>query len=212
MRVLLYGILASAIAIPVCAEVYEVEAEFDEDATFVDFAGDFGTDFNAEFYLGNIHVGMHKEARVLFVTPEHYATDSVDFDVTTIEGDSKGSLTCDNNLVGMFQFIDIFPADDCEVKVNFELSTNVQDRLSHGLIKAKDFIPVAIGVKEGGSIITTKHTSGAPGDIAYFDQTDIGWKLDYDESTKTVTVTGMADVAYMGIEDGNFDIGVVIWK
>ncbi len=211
MRVLLYGALALAIAIPVFGTPYEMEVEFGEDATFVDFTGDFGGDYNASVYLSNIYVGIEKDAKVLFVTPEHYENDSTEFEIVTIDGDAVG-VTCGTNLVGMFQFVDIYPADDCEITVKFELTKNLKVRIINGFLKTKEFVPVGGGVKNVGSIVSKKYAGGGPNKASYFEQTGVGWSIDYDADNDYVTLKGKIDQAYVDIESGCFDVGVATWK
>jgi len=72
MRTILYGFLGLVVAFPAFAAPYEMNVDFDKDSMFVDFEGDFGDDYNASVYLSNIYVGIEKDAKVYFVTPEHY--------------------------------------------------------------------------------------------------------------------------------------------
>ena len=211
MRVILYGALALAIAIPAFAAPYEMEVKFDKDATFVDFAGDFGGDYNASVYLSNIYVGKEKKAKVFFVTPEHFENNPTEFEIVTIEGDHKG-VTCGTNLIGMFQFVDIYPDEGCEISVKFELTKNLKVRIANGFTKPGNFIPVGGGVKNVGSVISKKYAGGGPAKASYFDQTEAGWAVKYDADTGFVTLDGKIDQAFVDIESGCFDVGVATWK
>lgn len=211
MRATLYSALALAIAIPAFVAAYEMEVEFGEDATFVDFEGNFGDDYNASVYLSNIYVGIEKDARVLFVTPEHYENKPTEFSIVNIDGDAVG-VTCGTNLIGMFQFVDIYPADDCEISVKFELTKNLKVRIANGFLKTKDFVPIGGGVKNVGSVISKKYAGGGPGKTSYFEQTGVGWTIAYDADSGYVTLKGEIDQAYVDIESGCFDVGIATWK
>jgi hypothetical protein len=149
--------------------------------------------------------------RKYFSLPRSTTKTTLEFEIVTVDGDNIG-VTCGTNLIGMFQFVDIYPADDCTITARFKLTKNLKTRIENGFLKTKDFVPVGGGVKNVGSIISKKYCGGGPDKAAYFEQTGVGWTVSYDADSSYVTLNGKIDQAYIDIESGCFDVGVATWK
>lgn len=190
------------------ADPYEQTVKFgDEKWTTLEVKFD---EAGATAYLSSVYTGQVKKGKVLFANDENLTPKYDTFKVTTIEGDSK-EMAADDNVVGMFQFVNLYPeTDKCEFTLTFPVSKELKQRLSYGLVSAANFVPVGGEVKNMGSVVSSKDAKD-PGYVDYMDQTDIGWTVSYDKDAGTVTVKGTSK-AYIDFDSACFDIGVVIVK
>ncbi|MCK5642767.1 MAG: hypothetical protein KAJ19_18305, partial [Gammaproteobacteria bacterium] len=189
MRSIILVVMALALATAVFAGPYEINLKFGDDDKWTSLNADFGEAWNATVNLSDVYVGQVKKGKVRFVDNESLSTNYENFNVTTIEGDTK-EMSAEGSLVGMFQFVDIYPATDkCEFELSFEVTKDVRDRISYGLVKVENLVPVGGEVKNMGSLVSEKDAKG-PGYVNYMDQTDIGWTVSYDKDSGVVSVKG----------------------
>jgi len=200
---------ALAIAAVAFAEPYEETVKFEEEEKWTPLKVEFD-DVNATVYLSEIYTGQVKKAVVRFANDENFSGKYDTFKVTTIDGVSK-EMSSAEHVVGVFQFTEVYPATDtCEFELSFEVSKEMKERIAHGFVKPKDFVPVGGEVKNTGSLVSTKDAND-PGYVDYMDQTDIGWSVSYDKDAGIVTVKGTSK-AYIDLNSGSFDAGAVIVK
>jgi hypothetical protein len=209
MRYVILIAAVLAIGASALAEPYEKQVKFDDEEKWTPLKVEFG-DVNASAYLSEIYTGEVKKGVVRFANDENFSAKYDTFKVATIEGGSK-EMSSAEHIVGMFQFTGIYPATDtCEFELSFEVSKELKERIAHGFVKPKDFVPVGGEVKNMGSLVSTKDVDD-PGYVDYMDQTDIGWSVGYDKDTGMVTVKGTSE-AYIDFDSGCFDAGAVIVK
>jgi hypothetical protein len=209
MRTTIFIAIALAVATAVCAGPYEKTVKYDTEEKWTPLNVKFD-EVNAEAYLSEVYTGQVKKGKVRFADNTNYGTEYKNVTVTNVGGDSA-EMSTENALVGMFQFIDVYPeTDKCQFELKFAVSGELKNRIGHGLVKPANFVPVGGGVKNTGSVVSTKDAED-PGFINYNDQSDKGWTVSYDKDTGVVTLTGTSD-AFVDFDSGCFDLGVIIVK